>query len=281
MGGIPPSDPFWKIIRHILCDWLPYKIDFEFVDPPTFPDTSLNVEIFPKILDALSASSSVGENGLIKILDSLLTTCNKKEWLEFYKPVLSRTLELPFTIGQYNIYSPYPIIFAEPPVERIVSKFPGRQMMFEPTITGDSAFVIIYKDSIELLDHRCHAFFSKKIELDAFFPVLDDSKLNEPVVLFGYFDPVDRDKEYFVLSDIFTPSTVAVVPLSKRDEIIRSTYEAYITKDKGILLVDRIFSSPGEHKKNANMILDMGYKAVRVRDMDSVFDNSVDLIYTP
>jgi len=281
LGEIPPADPFWKICRHVLCDWIPYKTEVAFVDSDVFPESTLNVEIFPKILECLCLSSDMSEDNIWKILTTVLATCNREEWLGFYKPVLSRTLELPFTIGQYNLYSPHPIIFAEEPVSKNTSKFPGREMMLEPYIDGECAFVVIYKDSIELLDKNCNAFFSKSISLDAFFPVLDDSQLHEPVILFGYFDHVEKDKEYFILSDIFTPSTVAGVPLVKRHSILADTYRDYVVKDTGILLIDRTISVPGEHKKNVNIILDTGYNSVRIRDSELAFDGCVDLIFTP
>lgn len=135
--------------RRLIQTWVPDRIKFAFNDPPTFSRRKVNRDVFPKLLlHLVDPKAGLSDEGLVKLVEHFSGSCTRKEWTEYYQPVLRRTMPPP-RLGDYNAMAVVPIIPFPP---QPISTDPGSGDGHFYQITGTRCFSFVWKTHVELLD---------------------------------------------------------------------------------------------------------------------------------
>lgn len=273
ISTIPGKDIFWVISRHLIMDWLPFKINFNIVQPSKF-GMGINVNILDDLFNYLKGIKPMTDSNVLILLENVLKNCTEYEYNNFFKLVFDGKFDLPITIGQYNKFSNNKIYFGDVPKDNILEKFPGRVLLMEPFLKAKKVFVLLYKDYIELMDEN-YNLINSDVNLEPFLELLEEN-FSEPLLLFGYLE----DK-ILTLSDVISPSIIKKYNLVDRSSVMLDLYDKIVNKNS-IFLIERILCNPGEYESNSQLYKEMGYNGVRLRYADHYFFGSLEhLIYLP
>lgn len=256
------SDPILREqIRFVISTWAPLRHEF------SFPDKSgdaggLNPEVIIPILREFQRGAIKSDNFAI-VMDQFIGLAPQRDWERWWRPVLTRTLKLPFGVLEAQEIAREPFLSLDFPRVQKLKTIPGRPMLIEP-FAGETRFWILIAHghvevSTEQFGTRDHS-----IPLEVFDGFLRDPGVrDEPTVL-----EVWREREGMLVVTDMSPIRRAIgsTTLVERTIALQETFSRVNPPDDEIVMVDRFPLEPGASEEVLKDFRDAGYVKALLRE---------------
>lgn len=247
-----------EVSRRLLMPWVKDRLGFAFNDPKRFSDTPVNPVVFGAVLRHLrDPNSGLSDANVITLVEHFCSSCQEKEWREFYQPVLKRTYPIPgATIGRFNLVAPGERLFPFHPQGFTKNPVEGEGFFYPLEGTGERLFVLIQKDSVEIVDEQFGAIPNDQQKW-LLGEVQPPEGLDEMLVFEGYTGSETRDD--MILTDFFPLSLSRSVLGDKRREGLELMYDRIFSKSWKIYLGDGFRGHPVDTDAMKETFSEMGY----------------------
>ena len=276
------SDEFWHGCYHGTSE-SPYPIKFSVSDPFKYGN-GIPDNLFPKVINGMN-DGSLNEDDFAIAMGKFSINCQETEWLEWFKPILNKTLSLPISNREFNKYAPEEYQLDTVPQRDVISLTDARKLpknfFFEPYydlpiyhwhLTPKGVF--IYDEYGERFDHPA---------IDSLYDV--EKILNDTIILEGILDD-----DLWIFRDILTAIQFSgnqpSLPLEYRLQLLVEFYRQVLEpRGEYFAIADVYKGTVGDDSNNTrtsfNLLVEQGFTQVLIRDITKEYFEGSDILVNP
>lgn len=255
------SDPILREqIRFVISSWAPLRHEFSF--PEKSGDAGgLNPEVIIPILREFQRGAIKTDNFAI-VMDQFIELAPQRDWERWWRPMLTRTLQLPFGALEAQEIAREPFLSLDFPRVQKLKNIPGRPMLIEPFAGEERFWVLVAHGHIEV-SKEAFGVRTDVIPTGVFECFNRDPIIRaQPTIL-----EVWREREgMLVVTDMSPIGTLGSTTLVERTLTLQETFSRATPPEDEVVMVDRFPLEPGTSEEVLKDFRDAGYVKALLRE---------------